>query len=64
MPKMTLYHVLSTLTLYIKFNLYIIWDDYQSIQVNKVISKFYQYLKWHKTLSGKNICFANGICNN
>lgn len=47
-------------SLYLNFNL-CIWDDYQSIQMNKVISEFYQYLKWRKTLSGKNICFANGI---
>lgn len=47
----------------LNFSLYI-WDDYQSIQMNKVISEFYQYLKWRKTHSGKNICFANGICNN
>ena len=40
------------------------WNDYQSIQMNKFISELYQYLKWRKTRSGKNTCFANGICNN
>ena len=40
------------------------WNDYQSIQMNKVISELYQYLKWCKIHSVKNICFANGICNN